>query len=110
MLPTAESIWEIQDNNQDPNPAGQGSQGHHFRSGSGPGSDPWGFSTVSFYDGRVEKVSMEPIVRANTPAAAGGHYFEFPFVPAAAQIEISFATFVPKGPQPGAQWWTYPRW
>ena len=99
-------------NNASPNPGEHSAQGHHFRGGggTGQGSDPWGFSTVSFYDGRVETVSMEPIVRRNTPGPAGGHYFEYPFVPAAAQIEISFATFVPNGPQPGSQWWTYPRW
>ena len=95
------------------NPGTSRSWGHHFRGGGGqaPGfggakSDPWGFATVSFYDGHVQSESMEVIVKMAAPS----HWYEFPFVPAAAQGDPSVASFVPAGPQPGSMWWTYPRW
>ena len=99
---------------QDPNPGEQSSGGRHFRGGGGkaPGfggatTDPWGFDTISFYDGHVITQSMELLVERQS---RGSHWFEFPYVAAAAQGDPSSAGYTPRGPQPGAQWWTYPRW
>lgn len=89
------------------NPGTYGNAGHHFRGGGGGSTESWGFSTNSFYDGHAITVSMEQLV---TQAVSGGRWFEFPFVPAAMQNDPSVSSFVPMGPQPGAQWWTYPQW
>ena len=96
------------------NPGTSSSGGRHFRGGGGkaPGFggakfDPSGFDMISFYDGHAVSVTMEQIVRQNV---TNGHWFEFPFVPAAAQSDNSLASLVPTGPQPGVEWWTYPRW
>ena len=89
------------------NPATSSSGGRHFRGGGGGGKDAWGFDTISFYDGHVITQSMQEIVEQDVP---NGHWHEFPFVPAAVQGNNSLASFVPFGPQPGVQWWTYPRW
>ena len=96
------------------NPGTSSSGGRHFRGGGGKASgfggqktDPWGFDTISFYDGHVITESMEDIVEQDVP---NGHWHEFPFVPAAVQGNPSTANFVPSGPQPGVEWWTYPRW
>ena len=90
----------------DPNPSAMHSAGRHFQSGNSTNNNTWGLTPVSFYDGHVSTVSMQPIVDA---AIVGAHWFEFPFVPAASQGNTSFANFVPRGPQPGAEWWTYPQ-
>ncbi len=92
---------------QDPNPAGYSSGGRHFRGGGSQNRDPWGFDTISFYDGHVGTESMQVMVQRQQH---GAYWYEFPFVPAAGQPDSSFANFVPRGPQPGAQWWTYPGW
>ncbi len=83
------------------------SGGRHFRTTGTAAADPWGFDTISFYDGHVITESMQDLVRRETPNI---YYYEFPFVPAAGQSNIYFSWFVPKGPQPGALWWTYPDW
>lgn len=105
--PGANYSASFQYNTQSLNPGARSAAGHHFRGGGGGGKDAWGFSTVTFYDGHATTVSMEPIVKNDGP---GRHYYEFPFVPAAAQPESSFSSFVPVGPLPGSQWYTYPGW
>ena len=87
------------------NPGTYSSGGRHFRGGGG--ADPWGFDTISFYDGHVTTEPMELVVERQ---AASTHWYEFPFVPAAAQGNPASKAFVPNGPQPGAQWWTYYDW
>lgn len=97
------------------NPASYSSGGRHFR-GGGSGTpqsiynsqgDPWGFDTISFYDGHVITESMELMVKRQATLL---HWYEFPFIGQAGQLDSSYATFVPRGPQPGAMWWTYPAW
>ena len=83
------------------------SGGRHFRGGGGSGADPWGFDTISFYDGHVITESMEVMVQRQ---AAHLYWYEFPFVVAAGQANHYWASHVPIGPQPGALWWTYPGW
>ena len=68
---------------------------------------PWGFDTISFYDGHVITESMETLVERDN---YNFYYYEFPFNTAAAQGDNSYASFVPRGPQRTAQWWTYPGW
>ena len=92
---------------QNPNPAAYSSGGRHFRGGGSTSNDPWGFDTISFYDGHVITESMQVLVQRQAP---GLHWYEFPFVPAAGQLDSSYASFVPRGPQPGAEWYTYPGW
>ena len=95
---------------QDTDPGPQSSGGRHFRGGGewipgfgGAKTDPWGFDTISFYDGHVITESMELLVERQS---RGSHWFEYPFVPAAAQNN----TANPIGPRPGAEWWTVPYW
>jgi len=88
------------------------SGGRHFRGGGGGigggrGKDPWGFDTISFYDGHVITESMHLFVQRE---AVDTYWFEFPFVPAAGQSNSYYISWAPKGPQPGALWWTYPGW
>ena len=110
--PMAGHYWESFKYYPDANAGQMHSAGRHFRGGgdgtyAGAHNSQWGFSPISFYDGHVIPVSMQPIVNASV---VGGNWFEFPFVPAAAQGSSSLANFVPHGPQPGAEWWTYPKW
>ena len=91
------------------NPGTRGAGGRHFRSGSGkvPGFggakfDPWGFDNISFADGHVTSYGMMDIVQQNSSLV----WFEYPFVPAAAQNNSQ----TPSGPQPGAEWYMYPFW
>ena len=92
---------------QNANAASYSSGGRHFRGNSGGGKDPWGFDTISFYDGHVITESMEVLVTRQAPDF---YWYEFPFVSAAGQANISLSPFVPNGPQPGALWWTFPGW
>jgi prepilin-type N-terminal cleavage/methylation domain-containing protein len=92
---------------QNANPASYSSGGRHFRGGGTSTTDSWGFDTISFYDGHVITESMQVLVQRQSPDL---YWYEFPFVSAAGQQDSSYANFVPKGPQPGAQWWTYPGW
>ena len=92
---------------RDPNPGGSSSGGRHFRGGGGGSADPWGFDTISFYDGHVITESMQVLVERDQWMV---YWYEFPFVQNAGQRDSSYADFVPQGPTPTAQWWTFPGW
>ncbi len=91
----------------DPNPASYSSGGRHFRGGGRNNRDPWGFDTISFYDGHVITASMEDLV---TYQAVSTFWYEFPFVPAAAQGWTYVKGWRPGPAQPGAEWWVVPEW
>ena len=108
---TRASFWYL---HNDPNPGEQSSGGRHFRGGrsNAPGfggakTDPWGFDTISFYDGHAISASMEQIV---TNPSGRRDWYEYPFVPAAAQGHFLTNPWKPQSLQPGAEWWTYPFW
>ena len=85
------------------NPGSSADGGRHFRGGGSASRDPWGFENISFGDGHVHGVSMERLV---VMAQQSRFWFEYPFVPQAAQGQGSN----PSGPQPGAEWWMPPQW
>ena len=86
---------------QNANPHHTQMGGRHFRSGGGLSSDAWGWTNIAFADGHVGSYPMQQIVQMQLQSR---FWFEYPFVPAAAQGRVSN----PSGPQPGAEWWTPP--
>ncbi len=95
--------WRLQQNTDASN-----SGGRHFRSGLGISRDSHGIDTVSFYDGHAITVDMAPIVQLNLINSA---FYQYPFTKDVVQFGSSaYYTFVPNGPLPGAEWWTYPLW
>ena len=90
-----------------PNSGARSSGGRHHRGGGGSTTHTWGFDTISFYDGHVITASMEQMVERQAPSQ---HWYEFPFVAAAARGWPAAPLFNISGPQPGAEWWMNPKW